>query len=364
VEGEEAMPYQRKDSPIWWVSITNASGNRVRRSTGTEDRKEAEALEAKWKLEAHHMKQWGKKPTHTFEQLMVPYYKAVSGDLRSPERILAAVRRLKPVFEGRAIEELRRSDIAQYIEKRKADGVSNATINRELDVLSAAINHARYKWEWEITNPVERMSLKEPEGRLRWITRAEADALICEAGKEPKSLHLADFIGLALNTGCRKNEMLKLEWNRVDLKDNRLYLEGEHTKSGKRRLIPLNTEARQALLGRAHFRAQYCPASPWVFAHKNGERVQYMQNGFEAACARAGIKDFRVHDMRHTFASWLVSAGVPLVEVRDLLGHSTIEMTERYAHLAPDNHVRAVSVLDRMSRFGHADGAGGTRQVS
>jgi integrase len=87
-----------------------------------------------------------------------------------------------------------------------------------------------------------------------------------------------------------------------------------------------------------------------------------MQNGYESACARAGIKDFRVHDLR-TFASWLVSEGVPLAEVRDLLGHSTIEMTERYAHLAPDNHVRAVSVLDRLSRSSHADGARGIQQV-
>ncbi|MBT9566660.1 MAG: site-specific integrase [Thiobacillus sp.] len=86
--------------------------------------------------------------------------------------------------------------------------------------------------------------------------------------------------------------------------------------------------------------------------------------GDESVCARAGIKDFRVHDLRHTFASWLVSAGVPLAEVRDLLGHSTIEVTERYAHLAPDNHVRAVSVLDRLSRSSHADGAKGVQQVS
>lgn len=303
------------------------------------------------------MKHWGRKPTHTFEQLMLAHYNAVAGDLRSPERLLAAIQRLKPVFEGKVVEELRRSDIAFYIEKRKADGISNATINRELDVLSAAINYARYKWEWEITNPVERMSLKEPEGRLRWINRAEADILIREAEQEPKSPHLGDFIRLALNTGCRKNELLKLEWDRVDLRENRLHLEGQHTKSGKRRFIPLNAEARQALLGRANFRARFCPASPWVFAHKSGERVKYMQNGYQAACERAGIKDFRVHDLRHTFASWLISEGVPLAEVRDLLGHSTIEMTERYAHLAPDNHVRAVSVLDRLSRSSHVEGA-------
>jgi len=81
-----------------------------------------------------------------------------------------------------------------------------------------------------------------------------------------------------------------------------------------------------------------------------------MQNGFQAACTRAKIKDFRVHDLRHTFASWLVQGGVPLLEVAKLLGHSTIEMTERYAHLAPENLKAAVGVLDRL-RNGYVDRA-------
>ncbi len=81
-----------------------------------------------------------------------------------------------------------------------------------------------------------------------------------------------------------------------------------------------------------------------------------MQNGFQAACTRAKIADFRVHDLRHTFASWLVQGGVPLLEVAKLLGHSTIEMTERYAHLAPENLRAAVGVLDRL-RSGYVDRA-------
>jgi len=225
-----------------------------------------------------------------------------------------------------------------------------------LDLLSAAINYARKHWEWDIQNPVSGMSLRQPEGRLRWLSRAEADVLIREAEKEPKSPHLADFIRLALNTGCRKNELLKLSWDRVDLKANVLRLEGEHTKSGKRRAVPLNDEARRAFLNRARFRAEHCPDSDWVFAHRNGKRIRFMQNGFQAACTRAKIKDFRVHDLRHTFASWLVQGGVPLLEVAKLLGHSTIEMTERYAHLAPENLKAAVGVLDRL-RNGYVDRA-------
>ena len=76
-----------------------------------------------------------------------------------------------------------------------------------------------------------------------------------------------------------------------------------------------------------------------MFAHKDGSRVQPVKRSFAAACAKAGIKDFRVHDLRHTCASWLVSSGQSLPAVRDLLGHSTITMTEWYAHLAPE-HVR------------------------
>jgi integrase len=113
-------------------------------------------------------------------------------------------------------------------------------------------------------------------------------------------------------------------------------------------------------LGRARFRAEFCPGSPWVFTHKNGERVQYMQNGFQGACKRAGIEQFRVHDLRHTCASWMVQQGVPLMEVRDVLGHSSVEMTERYAHLAPEKLRSAVGVLDRL-RSGYAEAENGSR---
>jgi integrase len=186
---------------------------------------------------------------------------------------------------------------------------------------------------------------------VRWITRGEAEALI--RGIKKYQSYLVDFVRLALNTGCRKQELLGLEWCRVDLKENLLLLEAAHTKTGKRRSIPLNTAARAAILSRARFRAEHCPASPWVFAHKDGKRILDVKKSFATACRKVGIKDFRIHDMRHTCAAWLVSKGVPLSEVKELLGHSTINMTERYAHLAPENVRAAVAVLDGESRFGH-----------
>jgi integrase len=107
-------------------------------------------------------------------------------------------------------------------------------------------------------------------------------------------------------------------------------------------------------MGRKRFRAQHCPASPWVFCDKEGDRVQSVKRSYATACRKAGIEDFRIHDLRHTCAAWLVTAGVPLTEVRDLLGHSTVKMTERYAHLAPENVRAAVTLLEgHESRLSH-----------
>lgn len=109
-------------------------------------------------------------------------------------------------------------------------------------MLSAAINFAVRRWDWDIPNPVAGMSLKQPEGRLRWLKRTEVDLLIRLAEEEPKTPHLGDFIRLAVCTGCRKSELLELEWDRVDFQAGTLRL--ERTKNGKRRFIPLTEEAR------------------------------------------------------------------------------------------------------------------------
>lgn len=94
-----------------------------------------------------------------------------------------------------------------------------------------------------------------------------------------------------------------------------------------------------------------------VFAHEDGERFLDMKKSFRTACTMAGIEDFRIHDLRHTCAAWLVTSGVPRTEVRDLLGHTTVKMTERYAHLAPENVRAAVTLLEGgWSRSGHAEG--------
>ena len=329
--------YRRQDSPYWWASYTDASSHRTRRSTGTTDRKEAEALLAKWRLEAHRAEKWDEQPNRTFDELMLGYLQETQNQKRSAHNDQLLAKRLYPAFTGKVLTMLTATDVHQYTAERRRQGVSDSTIRRELALLSSAISYAVKWWDWQVPNPVTGRKPAQGEGRVRWLSRVEAMALISAAEAEPKAPHLANFIRLALNTGMRRGEMLGLEWRRVDLQNRLIRLDAEHTKTAKRRTVPLNENARAAILGQLRFRSAHCPDSPWAFCNINGQRITTIKRSFATACRRAGIQDFRIHDLRHTCAAWLVTAGVALPEVRDLLGHSTIQMTERYAHLAMSN---------------------------
>ena len=350
--------FKRENSPYYQADFAGPSGQRVRRSTGTDNRKEAAALEAKWKSEVFQQRAWGWELPHTFEELMVEYLRESSLEKRSAKTDRQRTKNLRGFFEGVVMNDLRPQHVRDFISHRRQDGVSHSTINRELSLLSAAINHAKREWEWELPNPVAGRKLREPEGRTRWLTKPEANALVKAAGDSKKAPYLADFVTLGLHTGCRKQELLGLEWGRVDLQQNLIRLDAEHTKSAKRRSVPLNRLARSAILNRARYRAEHCPNSLWVFAHPDGSRIGDIKNAFASACHRAGIHDFRMHDLRRACAARLVSGGVSLIEVRDLLGHSSVTMTERYAHLAPENLQRAAKVLEGTAHFGHTDSDG------
>jgi integrase len=138
----------------------------------------------------------------------------------------------------------------------------------------------------------------------------------------------------------RKSEVLKLKWENVDLKHGFILL--DKTKNGDRREIPINSTLRQTLSGLSR-----CLDVTYVF-YDADTRKSYgdVKRSFQTACRRTKTKDFRFHDLRHTFASHLVMAGVDLTTVKELLGHKTLTMTLRYAHLAPSHKVKAVDILD------------------
>jgi integrase len=355
--------FERPDSPFWWCTYTDANGRTVRRSTQirreNDPRKErAKAIRAGWVLEAAEEKKNGPKLRKAtgpiFDELMVLYLDGPSLEKRSHERDLYSFKQLAPAFQGRELASLTGTDARGYIDKRKTE-VSAATVNKEVGLFRAAINWARKELEWNIPNPFEGRKLREPAGRSRWLTQAEAAALIQAAEKVPKAGHVADFIRLGLYTGMRPGEILGLEWSRVDLSRNLIYLGTDDQKNGKMGSVPLNERAREAIIARARFRASNCPASSWVFCNRDGVRIASIKKGFASACRLAGLEDVHPHDLRRTFGSWLVQSGVPIQTVSALLRHSDIRITDRvYAHLSPDSLREAAAVLDReaVSRSG------------
>jgi integrase len=279
----------------------------------------------------------------TFEDVIGAYLSAKKMDRGEAERDKYSFAKLQPYFTGRRIAEMKRSDVRAYIAHRLTTGVKLSTIRRELRLFCAAINFVKVEFDLDdMPNPASKLSLSKGESRVRWITRAEAARLVAEA-EIAKRPHLAVFIRLALNTGCRKSELLGLEWSRVNLESRLILLEARHTKSRKRRTVPLNDDAVNAL---ERIRAWQSTRmkTPWVFGWEQGH-ITTFKTSWTSALHRAGIENFRIHDMRHTFASWLVMQGESIYIVKELLGHASVTQTEIYAHLAPTQGMEAVQRL-------------------
>ncbi len=190
--------------------------------------------------------------------------------------------------------------------------------------------------EVEASKRVHRVKLlEEQNARLRYLAKDECDRLIEVCDK-----HLKPIVIAALHTGMRKGEILGLKWDNVDLKHGFILL--DRTKNGERREIPISQTLKSVLQGIIR-RLDV----PFVFYDtETGKPFRNVQRSFNSALKRAKISDFRFHDLRHTFASQLVMAGIDLTTVRELLGHKTLTMTLRYAHLAPSHKVKALEILN------------------
>jgi integrase len=337
--------YRKKGSPYWWIAYRDASGRKIECSTQTTDRSQAALVESERRGAVWLERQRGLVPAvdPLFDDVLADYLEAARAR-RDIETDIHCGRALARSWAGRTMRQITPALVLQHVTLRRAEGVQDSSIRRELAVFSAAIHHAR-RQGWDGANPLPAVArdLKTPPGRTRWLTREQV-ATLQEAAARSKATHLSDFITLALHTGMRRGELLYMEWARVDLHHDLLYLDTQ--KNGQRGSVPLNGPARHAVLSRARFRAEHCPDSRWLFSLANGQRVQCVWTAFNAACRRAGIADFHVHDLRHTCAAWLVQDGAPLLEVANLLRHSSIVMTQRYAHLAPTAAREAVARLE------------------
>ena len=190
----------------------------------------------------------------------------------------------------------------------------------------------------------------ESEGRQVFLKWEQFDALVQAANRQKRAPYLADLLVVAVMTGCRKGELLGLEWSRVDFEANVIRLRGSDTKAAKARLVPLNETAREALQRRLQYRSERCPDAAWVFCGPDGERIVSVKSSFRHALQSARIAGVRFHDLRHTCGSWLAQKGVPIGHIAAVLGHSTLRMSERYSHLAPANARDAVALLQGVPK--------------
>lgn len=230
----------------------------------------------------------------------------------------------------------------------RTGAISGSTVNRYMAVLSHAMSLATREWGWIADNPVKRVTKrKEPRGRVRMLSDDERERLLA-ACRASRAWALEPVVILALSTGMRRGEILGLRWADVDTKRKRLTL--EETKNGERRGVPLSGPALDLL----QKLAEAARPGPLVFP------VRAISDAWRNAAKKAGLVDFRFHDLRHTAASYLAMRGSSPSEIAAVLGHKTLQMVKRYAHLS-DAHV--AGVMERMveANLGGVTYSGGTK---
>ena len=287
----------------------------------------------------------------------------------------ATVQRLKtsfPDLQNRKLSEITPWLIEKWRMARLKGGAKPSTVNRDLNDLKSSLAKA-VDWGYLEAHPIAavKRSKEDRAPAVRFLTsneetrlRAAVDArearirgerkranawraarryeLLPDLQKRAFADHLKPMVLLSLNTGLRRGELFGLRWADIDLPHEMLTVRGPKAKSGNTRHIPLNEEARVVL---EVWRASTVNPEALVFPARDGGPLDNVRSSWAGVLRAAGVERFRWHDLRHTFASRLIMAGVDLNTVRELLGHSSYQMTLRYAHLAPEHKAAAVARL-------------------
>lgn len=218
---------------------------------------------------------------------------------------------------------------------------SSTTVVRYIASLSHAFTIAIKEWDWMDENPVRKINKpKLPQGRIRFLDESEKNHLL-DACKQSNSAYLYPIVVLALSTGMRKGEILTLNWDDIDFERSTILL--QTTKNGERRMVPLIGLSLELLT-----RLNSAQQSKLVFpSPKNLNQPIDIRSAWESALQKAGLANFKFHDLRHTAASYLAMNNASLIEIGTLLGHKTVQMTKRYAHLSNSHLFPMAQNLDR-----------------
>ena len=228
-------------------------------------------------------------------------------------------------LNGVDLTAITRERLDRIAASKQGEGVTPATVNRVMEVLRAILRKCADEWEWIDRAPKVRM-LREPIRRVRYLLREEAQRLL---GHLPP--HMADMASFSLSTGLRRANVTGLRWDQVDIENRRAWVHPDQAKARKAIPVPLNDDAMKVIA------RQVGKHRDLVFSFRGRQVHQVSTKAWYSALKRAGIADFRWHDLRHTWASWHVQGGTPLFALQELGGWESAEMVRKYAHLAADH---------------------------
>ncbi len=232
--------------------------------------------------------------------------------------------------------------IHEYCSLRSLMGVKNSTINRELTIARSAINYYNKHNQTNIKNPFLGFNLFESDFMPRFLSENECKKLLSVCSDYANATFYA-YIQLLLHTGCRSGELLSLTWDNVNIDARYLVVRNSLSKNKKTIYKPLNSQAIKAFDCLQYFHSDFVFYNP-----KTDFRYKTFRRAWLSTVEKSKLGHVRIHDLRHTFASLLIKQGVPLYHVSQLLGHSDTRITQRYAHLSPDN---LSSVVDLLPQF-------------
>jgi integrase len=336
-----------KEGTSWKIDYYDPQGRRIKKRF--KKKSEAEAYLAKVVTSIKEEKyeeifEKKKEALVTFDELADKYMESCQFQKSFASFKCLIIPILRQAFGDKLLPKISYFDLETFRNKRRA-GISkrgtrrsDARVNRELAVLKHMLNKA-VEWGMLEASPFKKgktLMLKENNERLRFLSEEEIETLL------PHCLpHLRPIVETSLLSGMRAGELLSLRWEQIV--NGMIYL--KDTKGNKPRQIPISDRLEQVFKEVRH-RHQF--KSSYVFCNKDGNRFNDIRASFKSACRKAGIIDFRFHDLRHTFASHLVMRGVGLRAVQELLGHCDIKLTMRYAHLAPGHLRDSVNVLNDL----------------
>jgi integrase len=318
----------------------------------TDARKWAQQTESAIREGRHFKTTEGKR--HTLAELIDRYIRSVLP--HKPKSAYDQTRQLKwwsTEIGSHALSDVTPSLIAQYRDKL-ADGITHhgkprapATVNRYMAALSIVFTTAVKEWGWVDDTPMRKVTKpKESRGRVRFLSDDERPRLL-KACKESSNPSLYPVVVLALSTGMRQGEIMRLTWDDVDLNRGRAVL--HETKNDERRAVAITGHALEQLKELSKVRRI---DSNLLFPSKGNRRKPInLRAPWEAALKRADVKDFRFHDLRHSAASYLVMNGASLAEIAEVLGHKTLQMVKRYSHLS-EGHTASVVKSMNQKIFG------------